>query len=289
VGRLRKQSITSCTGRAGGQPRSSVPSCAEPCRAREGPSGLSPASPRRQTHAGRSGAKRGGAAGYRLRCFHHDLTAWPKERGRGVPAGRPVPPGPQGGGCPLPSPSSAVLSFLHTCAWTRTRAHYKAAPDAAAPVLLQGAVPWSQAAVPMSPAFVSPPSRHWQRSGCCGWQLPHWEQHGSVCPICLAWRSTAQQGVAHSSSVLGSQSCTHVCGMRTRGQGVGAPRAALLCLAHPGVCVSCSHTGEVWSSVCARDVCVHKELCAHKQCVHKGCCTRGPTTGVCAQVCRGKG
>lgn len=234
-----KASLPAPAGRAAspGPPCRAVPSRAEPCRAREGPSGLSPASPRRQTHAGRSGAKRGGAAGYRLRCFHHDLTAWPKERGRGVPAGRSVPPGPQGGGCPLPSPSSAVLSFLHTCAWTRTHAHCKAAPDADAPVLLQGAVPWSQAAVPKSPAFVSPPSRHWQHSGCCGWQLPHWEQHGSVCPICLAWRSTAQQGVAHSSSVLGSPTAADPCVGCAHGGRAWVLLVQLCCTLHTPVCV----------------------------------------------------
>lgn len=138
----------------------------------------------------------------------------------------------------------------------------KAAPDA--PALLQGAVPRSQATVPTSPAFVSLPPGHWQRSGCCGWQLPYWEQHGSVYPICLAWHSTAQQGVAHSSSVLGSQGAACAWGAH-----MGARHG------HS----SCSHTEEMCGQVC-----VHKQRACTRDALLMPCnrclCTAVQAQGV---------
>lgn len=241
MGRLRKQSITSCTGRAGGQHRSSVPSRAEPCRAREGPSGRGPASPRRQTHAGRSGAKRGGAAGYRLRCFHHDLTAWPEERGRGVPAGRPVPPRPQGGGCPLPSPSSAVLFSLHTCAWTHTctltkqclmhrRCSKEPCPGHRRP---------SPRPQPLCHRLLGTGSAPAAAAGSC--------PTGSSMVPCTpsVWLGTAR----HSKGLPTAARCwghreLHAHGVHTRGQGMGTPRAVTprRCVVKC-VCTSSVHKG----------------------------------------------
>lgn len=252
MGRLRKQSITSCTGRAGGQHRASVPSRAEPGKGRT--AAAPPAHVGKHMQAGAGPSTEGPLA---TGC---DVSTMTSQLGPNSPAGvsswgARCPPGCRVGAALCP-PCPLLLCPPCTRVYGHTQIHTdEAVPDA--PALLQGAVPWLQTAVPSSPAFVSPPPGHWRCSGCCGCQRPHWEQRGSVCPICLAWHSTAQQGVAHSSSVLGSQGDAHMCmGCTHRGR-AGVP-CTPWCL-----CELQSHQGDVVK--CVHEMYVSKELCAHKQ------------------------
>ena len=124
----------------------------------------------------------------------------PGLRGRLPGSGWGLPPCPA---LPMPAVSSPhACPSLHMCVHTcvHTHAHACSSVVVVPPPQCPGLgelLPRSQAAVPVSSAFLPPPPRHWQGSGCRSWQLAARAGNG------MAQLTLARHGTARASGRSG--------------------------------------------------------------------------------------
>lgn len=254
-----------------------MPSRAVPCRATEGPGGRGPRQPT-SANACRRGARPSAegrprsprshpAAGYRLRCFHHDLTAQPaRPCGAGAsPAGSSVPLSSPprcrerpGRGCP---PALCVVCpplWCSPCTHTHICAHLCTAPPRCAgphrALLWEAAAPVT-AGCPHVPSLLPPPLGTGRAPAAAAGSCPCWQRAGPACPGCVAWHSAARHGTAQALGAAGvlqplraavrggtrvckaSHALAHVCAHDVHagsGQDTGAPCASAAPRTPPG-------------------------------------------------------